>query len=177
MWVTPEPDRVAPASHAVAQWLPVTPTARPGLTPLGAYIRQRRDELGIPSEVKLVELINRLKGEDGGVSRAVLQNWSRDPAVAPQPSKLRAVARALAGDFSEASYERELNALLQLVGRPTVESDELDVDPELIRQLGAAGRKFIQAQIEAVVQLRRDIWAERSGPADDDHADDSAAEG
>jgi hypothetical protein len=52
--------------------------------------------------------------------------------------------------------------MLELVGRPPVESDELDIDPELIRQLGATGRRFIEAQVRLVVQLRQEIWQERT---------------
>lgn len=134
---------------------------RSGLTALGAYIERRRTELGFDSEVAFVNHIPRVNGGEG-VSRGTIYNWSRDPDTSIQPRKLRLVARALAADLSDAAYRRELNNMLELVGRPPVESDELDIDPELIRQLGATGRRFIEAQVRLVVQLRQEIWQERT---------------
>lgn len=146
---------------------------RPGQTPLGAYVEARWRELGIKSQAAFAEHIKRVNG-GAGVSRGSLQAWDREQDIAIQPAKLRLVARALAGDFSEESYERELNQLNQLVGRPTVESEMLDVDPDLIRELGPSGRKFIEAQIELVVRLRREVWQERgddAGVQGDDNRD------
>lgn len=139
---------------------------KPGLTALGAYIERRRTERGFKSEVAFVNHIPRVNSGEG-VSRATIYNWSHDPDTSIQPRKLRLVARGLAEDLSDAAYERELNAMLELIDRPTVESDDLDLDPDLVRQLGAAGRKFIEAQVRLVVQLRRDIWAERGGNGED----------
>lgn len=146
----------------VGRWLnePVVTQPRPGLTPLGAYIERRRQELGFDSEVAFVNHIPRVNGGEG-VSRGTIYNWSRDPDTSIQPRKLRLVARALAGDLTDSAYQRELNTLHGLIDRPPVEADELDLDPELVRELGAAGRKFIEAQVRLVVQLRRDVWDER----------------
>lgn len=109
-----------------------------------------------------------------GVSRGAIYAWAHDPGIAIGERKLRLVARALAESLTDAATETELNELLALVGRPSVEAGELDIDPELIRQLGPAGRRYIENQIKMVAQLRRDIWQERAdsdGSANPPHDD------